>query len=79
MTCYHCCQPGHMRRDCPRRQRPHGTEAEHANQPDMQGTFYTCICFLMHHSLGCGVRVDMIGWDCELEISEILLMVDPRD
>ena len=30
-------------------------------------------------SLGCGVRVDMIGRDCELEISEILLMVDPRD
>ena len=22
-------------------------EAEHADQPDMQGTFYTCICFLM--------------------------------
>ena len=30
-------------------------------------------------SLGCGVRVDMIGRDCDLEISEILLMVDPRD
>ena len=30
-------------------------------------------------SLGCGVRVDMIGRDYELEISEILLMVDPRD
>ena len=30
-------------------------------------------------SLGCGVRVDVIGWDCELEISEILLIVDPRD
>ena len=29
-------------------------------------------------SLGCRVRVDMIGRDCELEISEILLMVDPR-
>ena len=29
-------------------------------------------------SLGCRVRVDQIGWDCELEISEILLMVDPR-
>ena len=29
-------------------------------------------------SLGCGVRVDRIGRDCELEISEILLMVDPR-
>ena len=24
-------------------------EAEHADQPDMQGTFYTCIFFLMHH------------------------------
>ena len=30
-------------------------------------------------SLGRGVRVDMIGRACELEISEILLMVDPRD
>ena len=30
-------------------------------------------------SLGRGVRVDMIGRDCELEISEILLRVDPRD
>ena len=29
MMCYHCCQPRHMRRDCPRRQRPHGIEAEH--------------------------------------------------
>ena len=24
------------------------------------------------------MRVDLIGQDCELEISEILLMVDPR-
>ena len=30
-------------------------------------------------SLRCGVRVDMIGRDCELEISKFLLMVDPRD
>ena len=22
-------------------------KAEHADRPDMQGTFYTCICFLM--------------------------------
>ena len=29
--------------------------------------------------LGCKVRVDRIGWDCELEISKILFMVDPRD
>ena len=29
--------------------------------------------------LGCGVRVDLIGRDFELEISEILLMVDPLD
>ena len=29
-------------------------------------------------SLRCRVRVDLIGRDCELEISEILLMVDPR-
>ena len=29
-------------------------------------------------SLGCRVRVYLIGLDCELEISEILLMVDPR-
>ena len=28
--------------------------------------------------LGCRVRVDLIGQDCELQISEILLMVDPR-
>ena len=28
-------------------------------------------------SLGCRVRVDWIGRDCELEISEIFLMVDP--
>ena len=28
-------------------------------------------------SLKCRVRVDLIGRDCELEISEILLMVDP--
>ena len=32
-----------------------------------------------YSSLRCGVRVDMIGRDYELEISEILLMVDPRD
>ena len=25
MMCYHYRQPGHMRRDCPRRQRSHGT------------------------------------------------------
>ena len=30
-------------------------------------------------SLGCKVRVDRIGRDGELEISEILLRVDPRD
>ena len=28
-------------------------------------------------SLGCRARVDLIGRDYELEISEILLMVDP--
>ena len=28
-------------------------------------------------SLGCRVRVDLIGRYCELEISEILLIVDP--
>ena len=32
-----------------------------------------------YSSLGCGVRVDLIGQDYELEISKILLMVDPRD
>ena len=35
MTYYHCRQPGHMRRDCPRRQRFQGTAAEHTEQPDM--------------------------------------------
>ena len=35
MACYHFRHPGHMRRDCPRRQRSHGTEAEQTEQPDM--------------------------------------------
>ena len=30
-------------------------------------------------SLRCRMRVDRISWDCELEISKILLRVDPRD
>ena len=29
MTCYNCRYPGHMRRDCPRRQRSQGTTTEH--------------------------------------------------
>ena len=35
ITCYHCRQTGHMRRDSPRRQRSHGTEDEHTEQLDM--------------------------------------------
>ena len=31
-----------------------------------------------YYSLGGRVRVDRIGRDCELEISKILLMVDPE-
>ena len=39
MTCYHCLQPGHMRGDCPRRQRSRGTETERSDQPNEQGTY----------------------------------------
>ena len=31
MTCYHCRQLGHMRRDCPRRKRSHGTKTERSD------------------------------------------------
>ena len=31
MTCYHCRQPEHMRRDCSRRQRSRGTETERSD------------------------------------------------
>ena len=112
MTCYHCCQPRHMRRYCPRRQRSHGTAIEHTEQPDMQGTvlllhvlarlafkldasnsFLVASCVIESgleveafreamcgcSSLGGRVRVDRIGRDYELEISEILLRVDPRN
>ena len=110
MTCYHCRQLGHMRRDGPMRQRSHGTAAEHTEKSDMQSTFLllhllTRVAFKLNASnsfsvascviesgleakafreamcgcsfVGCRVRVDRIGRDCELEISEILLMVDP--
>ena len=32
----------------------------------------------MNSPLGTGVRIDQICWDCELEISRILLTVDLR-
>ena len=86
-------------------------QAEHTEQPDMQGTFMllhllTRVSFKLDasnsfivascviesgleveafreamcgcSSVGCRVRIDLIGQDCELEISEILLMVNPR-
>ena len=31
MMCYHCRQPGHMRRDCHKRQRSHGTGTERSD------------------------------------------------
>ena len=41
-----------MRRDCPRRQRSHGIEAEHTEQPDMLGTFVLVQNWMHHvHSL----------------------------
>ena len=42
---------GHVYADVP--------EAEHADQPDIQGTFYTCICFLMHHVHHCCILCDI--------------------
>ena len=36
------------------------SEAEHVDQPDMQVTFYTCICFLMHH-VHCCILCDRFG------------------
>ena len=31
MMCYHCRQPGHMRRNFPRRQRSHGTKTKRSD------------------------------------------------
>ena len=36
-------------------------EAEHADQSNMQGTFYTCIYFLMHHVHHCYILCDRFG------------------
>ena len=43
MTCYHCRQPGQMRKDCPRRQRSQGTVADHAEQPGYVGYVSTLV------------------------------------
>ena len=36
-------------------------KAEHADQPDMQGMFYTYICFLMHYIHHCYILRDRFG------------------
>ena len=35
-------------------------EVEYSDQPDMQGTFYPCICFLMHPVYQC-ILCDRFG------------------
>ena len=72
MTCYHCRQPGHMRRDCPRRQRSHGIETERSDLPDMQGTFLllhllTRVAFKLDASNSFIVASCVIGLGLEVE------------
>ena len=91
MTCYHCLQPGHMRRDWPRRQRSIQSSricrvrlllhllTRVAFKLDASYSFIVASCVMdldlevkafreaTHRcsSLGCRVRVDLIGRDYE--------------
>ena len=72
MTCYHCRQPGHRRRDCPREQRSHGTETERSDYPDMQGTFLlshllTIVAFKLDASNSFIIAYCMIELGLEVE------------
>ena len=53
-------------------------QAERSDQSDMQGTFYTCNCYMMHHVHYC-ILCDGFGLEVEASGKASVWEVSPKD